>query len=296
MSKRAFPPHVTGGRGSVWATGAGFLLPPSLPALALALSAPALSPFATTAAASSLDALRLLVPAWRVAPKGALLASVADEAQAAAHVVRHALDRMHRLRAAYGEWADFDAGAYFDLSAHQTALLVEGAERLTAVHITLHADLLLPRVRQALQTWCQTATLLDPQPPCADEERLNAMAQMAADWKAAVAVVVATRRLLAGEIGYLSANAANEERRRWLEGQHTGSDSPERAEIRLPGWFPGLLAGAVPTLTLAADFPLPAWRQPGRRRRLQRARAARRARAEQERKTHNHRTDRHPPL
>jgi hypothetical protein len=49
--------------------------------------------------------------------------------------------------------------------------------------------------------------------------------------------------------------------------------------LRLPAWLAGATPGLVPTLTLAADFPLPAWRQPGRRRRLVRARATRLARA-----------------
>jgi hypothetical protein len=243
--------------------------PPSLPALALALAAPQQAPFAAALLGNAIAPLRSLVTAWRVTPVQGESDPLHAEAHAAAHVVRHALDRMHRLKHAYGEWSDFDAGAYFDLTIPQAALLVEAVERLSAVHVTIRADLLLPSVARALRTWCAVAPVLEGVTPVPGDDLVRAHALMAADWARAAAAVAATRRLLAGEIDYMAANAADEERRLWLGG------SAAAPAIALPSWLAGPNPAPVPTLTLAADFPLPMWKQPGRRRRLERARAAR---------------------
>lgn len=239
------------------------MLPPSLPALARALIDPAAFP--PDAAAGALFGLRRVVQAWRVAPPGAP-ASFEEEAHAAAFVVRHALDRLQRLPAAYGEWSTFEAAAYFDLTPLQAALLVEVREGATAVQVLFFTDLLLPRVQRALGAWADLAAAGQT------DARLSAQAQMATAWREATAAVWGTRRLLAAEIGYLAANAAQAERRRRLTDPLTGE------LLRLPGRLAGAEEGPPPTLTLAIDFPLPAWRQPGRRRRLIRARAIRLAR------------------
>ncbi len=273
------------------------LTPASLPALACARAAPTAAGFEPAATEPALAALRALVPAWCVGSGSATSAgsagkrphlAVEEEAEAAARVVRFALDRLHRLTAAYGEWSDFDVGAYFDLTAAQTALLVQVVEQQGEVHVRLHADLLLPRVQRALRSWAELEQLQSAGAQAAagsahagfyadawaDARMMRAAARLAHDWLGAIAVVSATRRLLAGEVSYMAANAADEERRIWQLPFAAGHPTLAGAAPRRSGHE----SGTPPTLTLATSFPLPAWRQPGRRRRLVRARAARLAR------------------
>src|SRR5690606_713960 len=80
------------------------------------------------------------------------------EAESGAHMVRHIIDRLQRLRGAYGEWQHFDAPAYFDLTREQANLLIAVSERVTAVHVIFYADLLFPSLRAALQLWAGEAT------------------------------------------------------------------------------------------------------------------------------------------
>lgn len=240
-------------------------LPRSLPALGWALRSLRTE---TAGVEAALESLRRPVQVYRI--QGGAGSSVDAEAESAAHAVRHAIDRLHRLAAAYGEWKDFDPAAYFDLTQTQAGLLVQASERVTAVHITFHADLLLPSFRQAVELW---ALVFVPgwqhrQESGETHEMLFGQAQprLAEQVQRAQAVIEHTRRRLLGEIGYLAANGANEERWRW-----TLPANPP------PGLAPALLldAHSVPTLTLTADFPLPLARQPGRQRRLRRHRARR---------------------
>lgn len=286
--------------------------PQSLPALALARAAPDAAPFAPEATPDALLALRAVVTAWNVGASlehGAILRryssfvrsatlpppKLEEEAQSAANMVRFALDRMHRLSAAYGEWTAFDAGAYFDLTAAQAALLVEVTEQQGAVHVRVYADLLLPRVQKALQSWAEferlqsapgsnSAAQSAARSARADALVMRAAARAAHDWLGAVAVVGATRRLLAGEVSYIAANAAHAERHRWqLADGATRTAPPNRSVIQNLFQSSGHEGSSPPTLTLATEFPLPAWRQPGRRRRLIRARAVRLARLQRTR-------------
>src|SRR5690606_35378580 len=85
--------------------------------------------------------------------------------------------------------------------------------------------------------------------------------QMAEQWQRLQGVIRATRALLDDEIGFWAANGAGDERARW---RWAWANDPA------PGVDAGLLPSLAqtPTLTLAVDFPLPTYRQPGRRRRL----------------------------
>lgn len=250
--------------------GAGLpTLPPSLPALAWALrsAADASLPFAPpAAAATALAHLQSLVPAYRITTEPE------RQAEGAAHVLRHAADRLRRLNGAYGQWQDFDTAAYFDLTAPQTALLVQVVERVRLVHVTFHADLLLPGCQEAVRTWATRYIPAQGRLPGGDVEALEVYAQavvaMQQAWRAAVDQLQQTRRLLAGDIGYLAANGAEEERARWSV---AGAAAGAGASILPPG-------SPLPTLTLTADFPLPVARQPGRMRRLRRHRDRRLAR------------------
>ena len=224
----------------------------------------------TAGVEAALESLQRPVQVYRV--QGGASNSVDAEAESAAHAVRHAIDRLHRLAAAYGEWKDFDPAAYFDLTATQAGLLVQASERVTAVHITFYTDLLLPSFRQAVETW---ALVFAPawqrrQESGEAHEAFFGQAQplLVEQVRRAQAVVERTRRRLLGEIGYLAANGANEERWRWM---------PPAEPASMPPLAPVLLldAHSVPTLTLTSDFPLPLARQPGRQRRLRRHRARR---------------------
>ena len=79
--------------------------------------------------------------------------SSAEEAASAVQALEDISDRLRRLHGAYGEWRQFDAGAYFDLSHAQTRRLVRVSERVSTVHVTFFADLLLPSFRAAEHYW-----------------------------------------------------------------------------------------------------------------------------------------------
>jgi hypothetical protein len=188
-----------------------------------------------------------------------------------AHAVRHAADRLRRLTNAYGEWNPFDAAAYFDFSRPQAELLVQVGERVSAVHTTLHADLLLPSFRQAVAVWAREYVPAWQQVGWGREadERFFEQVQprMERCWLHAVEVLQRARRLLLSDIGFLAANGASEERSRW----HLTEGTP--APVLPDALRPNPLT--VPTLTLTTDFPLPLALQPGRLRRLRRHRARR---------------------
>lgn len=251
---------------------AGSPLPQSLPALACDLRFAALPAVESRGA---LAALHDLAQVYR-APENEPLA----EATGAAYAVAHAVDRLQRLPAAYGEWGHFDAAAYFDLSRAQAELLVRVTERATSVHVTFFADLLLPSMRRALRTWVQgdwhgADGALDGEhfEHWATAERTR----LAEDWQRAAEMALEVRALLLANIGFLATNDGNEERWHWArEAERRSSDGAGLAGRLWAGGDPA----SAPTLTLAVDFPLPAWRQPDRTRRLRRNRD-RRVRARQ---------------
>lgn len=255
----------------VWSV-AGRPLPQSLPAFACAFRVAALP---AVAARDALASLQALAQVYRV-PDDPSEAG----ATGAAHAIAHAVDRLQRLPQAYGEWGYFDAAAYFDLARAQTEHLVRVTERATSVHVTFFADLLLPSFRRALGAWAhgdwhgiEGAVSGEQFEHWATTERVR----LTEDWREAVAMALAVRALLLSNIGFLATNDGNEERWRWTReaAQRTANGAG------LPGtqWMEADPASA-PTLTLTVDFPLPAWRQPDRTRRLRRNRD-RRARARQ---------------
>jgi hypothetical protein len=215
-----------------------------------------------------------LVQMYRI-PAG----TVGEEAQAAAHVMLAVADRLRRLSSAYGEWPQFDASAYFDLSEPQAARLVRVVERVTTVHVIFCADLLLPSFQAAEAFWQEQyrpcyrdlqrhlrngSTPLEPVMAFAD----HCQPLMVDHWRRLVAVITQARSLLDDELGFWAANGSGEERARWRRIWQLPPASGVDAAL-----LPDLQD--VPALTLAVDFPLPVYRQPGRLRRL-RAHQARR--------------------
>ena len=183
-----------------------------------------------------------------------------DEVAAAVHLASDVADRLRRLKAAYGEWQVFEPGPYFDLAEAQVAQLVHVAERVSTVHVTFFIDALLPSFQQAADHLANVFAPAWRSHSCNDAT----LATMTASWQRLIAVLQGTRRLLLGDIGFLAANSAHDERIRW------------RAAWLLPaaaGLGETLLPplAVVPTLTLSVEFPLPLSRQPGRLRRLRRA-------------------------
>jgi hypothetical protein len=198
--------------------------------------------------------------------------SIQSEAQSAAQMLLAVADRLRRLRAAYGAWRHFDACAYFDLTIAQTERLVQISERVTMVHVLFYADALLPSFQSAEAFWQESfrPDYLDLRNHLRNGERPLApimtfadrsQPQMLEHWQRLQAVILATRALLDNEMGYWAANGSSDERARW---RWAWSTDPA------PGIHPALLPplAQTPTLTLAVDFPLPTYRQPGRRRRL----------------------------
>ena len=102
-----------------------------------------------------------LLVAWRQQNRGALPASLLDlgdlvpmyrvdgenaltEAMTAAHLASTVAERLRRLASAYGEWDQFEPAPYFDLLPMQAVQIVSIVERVSTVHVTFFADVLLP--------------------------------------------------------------------------------------------------------------------------------------------------------
>ena len=183
----------------------------------------------------------------------------AGETTSAVRVIGDVGERLRRLGAAYGEWQRFEPEPYFDLRPHQAAELLHISERVTTVHAVCFVDALLPAFQAAL------AYFLDDFVPA---RRCGAAALetavMVEKWLQFTAVLRAVRAALANDAAFLSMNATGEERSRW---QVYWQASP-------PAGMPAVLLPTLaqtPSLTLAVTFPLPAYRQPDRLRRLRRA-------------------------
>jgi hypothetical protein len=214
-----------------------------------------------------------VVPMYQVAAGASgVQQSVQQEARAAAQMLLAVAERLRRLRHAYGAWGQFDACAYFDLTAPQTDRLVLITERVTVVHVIFYADALLPAFQQAEAFWQERfrhdylelrhhlragQRPLEPVMFFADRSQ----PQMLDSWRQLVATVRATRALLDNEIGFWAANGSSDERARWRWAWATDAAPGIHADLLPP-------LAQVPTLTLAMDFPLPIYRQRGRRRRL----------------------------
>ncbi len=222
-----------------------------------------------------------LVQMYRVLPSATGEDEIAAEAHAAAQTLMAVAERLRRLRTAYGAWRRFDASAYFDLSTAQTARLVRVEERVTMVHVVFWADALLPSFQRAEAFWQDDfrphyldlrAQLHQGDAPLAPVMVFadRSQPQMIECWQRLAAVIRATRALLSDDIRFWATNGADDERSRWRSAWD-GDAAPGLAPELLPS------PTQTPTLTLSVDFPLPTYRQPGRRRRLalQRARGTR---------------------
>ena len=194
----------------------------------------------------------------------------------AVNVIHELTERMRRLAEAYGQWQTFDAGAYFDLTGGQAAMLLYLRERVATVHLRVAVDLLLPSVQSAVRFWGERyapalinlrRAVAEGAPIEAQGDRLQRDLQthMTACWAQATHVATEVRRALANDIAYLSMRGAEEERTRWQRYWRQGAALPTFEE-RLPQ------LARIPTLTLIFDFPLPPARQSGRLRRLRRNR------------------------
>ena len=199
----------------------------------------------------------------------------AKEAQAAVTIVSQVADRLRRLSKAYGEWKEFDIPAFFDLWPDHARCLVTLEERVSTVNVTFYADLLLPSFQRIEQHWAQEffPAYLSAQPfPNGAKDSTSFTAhflefeqpKMHTYWDRLLGVVSEARRELWNDIGFLGATAGGDEKAQW---QWAWRDPPP------PGLHKLLLPSLrqLPTLTLGVEFPLPAYRQPGRVRRLRRA-------------------------
>lgn len=92
-----------------------------------------------------------LVPAYQVDGN---LTSVEQQRQAAQAVLELA-QKLERLSSAYGKWATFAAGPYFDLYPAHAARFCRFEQTQHAVRIRLYGDLLLPAFRQAELYWVE---------------------------------------------------------------------------------------------------------------------------------------------
>jgi hypothetical protein len=199
---------------------------------------------------------------------------VAEEATAASHVISGLAERLRRLETAYGEWEQFDAPAYFDLTAAQCASLLKLSERVHTVHVRFFADALLPTfVRAAdfaVQAYLPAAERRDESPAASATFLRRIQPGMVELWQQLCATIQQARTILVEDIGFLAANGATEEREQW-RGQWLRTPATGLLSVLTPG------LEQIPTLTLSFEFPLPAWKQPDRVRRLRTNRSRQRA-------------------
>lgn len=210
-----------------------------------------------------------LVPVYQVQD-----GSVEREISAAAETVGVVADKLRRLIGAYGEWHSFDAPAFFDLYPEQSALLVHISERVSTVHVTFYADLLLPTFRRTERIWAEEFfPAYQAARPFARKNRQASVyrehfvemdqPKLLAYWERLWAVVQGARKILSDDIGFLASSGGSDERSRW-RGAWQARTAPGLDERLLPH------LDAIPTVTLTMNFPLPTHRQPGRLRRLRR--------------------------
>ncbi|HHY55165.1 MAG TPA: hypothetical protein GYA08_06980 [Chloroflexi bacterium] len=223
----------------------------SIPALAVALCAwQKGAPVAPVATALQ---PRMLAPMYRL-----VAGSVAAEVQAAVQLVNTVADRLRRLKRAYGEWRTFEPGPYFDLTPAQVTLLTRVTERVATVHVVFYVDALLP----AFQETQAYAARFVPHFGSVEHSDM-VITTLASQWRRMLAVVEGVHHDLRHDIDFLALNAAAEEQERWTAARRQSGSSND------PPWCEA--AGQrLPSLTLSIEFPLPAFRQPGRKRRLQR--------------------------
>ena len=185
--------------------------------------------------------------------------SVADEIRSASQLVGDVAERLRRLTRAYGEWRVFEAGPYFDLTPAQVRLLTRIVERAATVHVAFYVDAVLPAFRAAhiyAATQTTTATV-------STEHAEMIYATLAGHWQRMLEVIDGVRSNLQHDISFLAYSGGREEQERWARIRPTSSHRSDAP------WF-STSNGACPTRTLTVDFPLPAFRQPGRKRRLMR--------------------------
>jgi len=220
-------------------------------------------------ATAALLELSDLVPMYRVDGETAL-----TEAATAAHLASDLAERLRRLASAYGEWDLFEPAPYFDLLPAQAAQIVRIVERVSTVHVTFFADLLLP----SFQTLASALISVRLTEQGLDVTNALRQQELANRWQNLLTVLDGARRRLANDAGYLAANGANEERNRWRAAWEQTAPASSLPDMLIP-------FERVPTLTLSIDFPLPANRQPGRLRRLRRVRERNRRAAAVHRRT-----------
>lgn len=223
----------------------------SIPALAVALCA--WQRGAPVIANTEVLQPHLLAPMYRLSA-----GSLDAETHAAAQLVSEVAERLRRLPRAYGEWRTFEPGPYFDLTPTQVDLLTRVIERVATVHVVFYVDALLPAF-QATQSY---AARFAANSGSAEHSDMISTT-LALHWRRMVAVVDAARARLRHDIDFLALSAASEEQERWAARQRLSETSDERP------WC-AKADHRFPSLTLSIDFPLPAYRQPGRKQRLRR--------------------------
>lgn len=185
--------------------------------------------------------------------------NVAEEATSATQLVGDVAERLRRLARAYGEWRIFEAGPYFDLTPTQVTLLTRVVERAETVHVVFFVDALLP----AFQAVHRYAAAQAAMTPTTSEHIETIYTTLVAHWQRMLEVFEEVRSRLRHDISFLAFSGAAEEQTRWAHVRPSANANASAPWALTP-------ASVLPTLTLSVDFPLPAFRQPGRKRRLRR--------------------------
>ena len=224
---------------------------------------------ALPASSAQIFSFRSLAPAYRVQNH-----TGAKEAKTAVTIVSQVADRLRRMSRAYGEWKEFDIPAFFDLWPEHARSLVSLEERVSTVDVTFYADMLLPSFQRIERYWAQEffSAYQAAQPFTNETEAYSSFTahflefeqpKMRTYWDKLIGVVSEARRELWNDIGFLAATAGGDEKAHWQWAWRC--PPPPGLDRRL---LPSIRQ--LPTLTLGVEFPLPAYRQPGRVRRLRR--------------------------
>ena len=168
------------------------------------------------------------------------------EADAMAHVLRRLSDHLQRLSHAFGEWQNFDAGAYFDLYPKQAEVLVNTRAMGRMTRITFFGDLLIPRFQLAEHYFVETFAPSyraafpvgrepDRQGPAMQLFRDEVEPEMARRWRHLCLVAQVLLWTLKNELDYLVVTDGEEEMFNWRPAWHRPG-CPELVPGLLPAW------------------------------------------------------------
>jgi hypothetical protein len=193
-----------------------------------------------------------LVPAYHVDDT----LTGAEQQRQAVQAIAELAQKLERLGGAYGKWATFAAGPYFDLYPTHAARFCRFEQTQHTVRIRLYGDLLLPAFRHAERYWVETFLPAYHAGAGGADSAFGAylvedvMPELAQRLSAAEQAIQGVLDLLGHSVTILNLLGGLEERI-----QHRPQPGARAAPLLLPALQ--RLPRAMPTLTLDAMLPQP---------------------------------------